>query len=261
VTVGLCQVRCRDGAVEENLQTVEAAAREAARRGAKVICLPESMDVGWVSPDSHRLAEPIPGPRSERIALLARELGAWICVGLTEKAEGRTYDSAILAGPEGTILLKHRKIDNLPELALLDPPYADGSKEDIRAVDTPIGRIGVLVCADTFARDHLARMRAQRPDILLVPYGWAAPPADWPGHGEELKRTVANAARETGAALIGPTCLGEIAGGPWKGRTYEGESAAADAAGNILFFGVTGREQIAVFPVALPAPGETTKKL
>jgi predicted amidohydrolase len=252
--VGLCQVRCVDGAVEENLKAVEAAAREAARRGAKVLCFPESMDLGWVNAAAHKLAGPVPGTFSDRVAALARELKVFICIGLTEKVDRGIYDAAVLIGPGGDVLLKHRKINNLPELKLLEPPYLDGSPEEIRAVDTPIGRIGVLICADTFVEAHLNRMHDLRPNLVLVPYGWAAPRESWPGHGDALRETVSKAARAIGATVIGPTPIGEITTGPWKGRTYEGESAAADPEGKVLFTGITGRPQVAVFPAPLEKP-------
>lgn len=249
VLVALCQVPCRDGALEENLAEVASAAREAKAKGAAIACFPESMDFGWVNVEAHRLAPPLPGPVSDRVTELALTLGLTIAIGLTEKVEGGIADSAIIAGPDGSILLKHRKINTLPEL--MDPPYVPGRKEDIRVADTPLGRLGLLVCADTFVDEHLEILRALEPDLVLVPYGWAAPPAEWPGHGEELKKTVCRAAKVIGAPVIGPTTIGEITSGPWKGRTYEGESAAADAEGNLLFFGLTGRREVAVFPVPL----------
>lgn len=255
VLVALCQVPCVDSALEENLKVVEEAAREAAGRGAKVLCFPESMDLGWVNVRAHELAAPIPGPTSDRIAALARDLGVHIAIGLTERVEGGICDTAILVGPRGDILLEHRKINTLVEL--LTPPYIRGRVEDIAVADTPLGRMGLLICADTFEDGILDAMRALKPDLLLVPYGWAAPPAQWPGHGEELKKTVSRAARVVGAPVIGPSSIGEITSGPWKGRTYRGESAAADREGTIIVFGLTGRRQVAVFPVALP-PRETS---
>jgi predicted amidohydrolase len=221
-----------------------------------VICFPETVDLGWVNAAAHDLAQPIPGPVSDRVAALARELGVHIAIGLTEKVEGGIHDAAILVGPDGKILLKHRKINNFVDL--LTPPYLNGGKEDIRIAETPLGRIGILICADTFVQEHLTILRDLKPDLVLVPYGWAAPPEEWPGHGESLKETVSKAAQAIGAPVIGPSCLGEITTGPWKGRTYEGESAAADGGGRILFFGLTGRRQVAVFPVqpGAPSPGE-----
>jgi len=254
VLVALCQVPCKDGAVDENMKVVEEAVREAAARRAQIICLPESMDLGWVYAPAHEQAQPIPGPVSDRVTALAKELKVHIAIGLTEKADGGIYDTAIIAGPDGTILLKHRKINHLDELKLITPPYLKGKKEELRAVDTPVGRLGFLICADTFVDEYLTILRDQKPDIVLVPYGWAAPPREWPGHGAELKETVSRAARVIGAPVIGPTCLGQITTGPWQGYTYEGESAAADREGSNLFLGLTGRRQVAVFPVPLRKP-------
>lgn len=258
VQVALCQIPCRDSAVEENLKALEEAARDAAKRGARVLCFPESMDVGWVNTAAHQLAEPIPGPRTERISRLARELGVYIALGLTERVKEGIYDAAILVDPEGKIILKHRKINTLVEL--LTPPYLRGSKEGIQVAETPLGKMGLLICADTFIQENLEILRDLRPDLVLVPYGWAAPPEKWPGHGEELKETVSRAAKVIGAPVIGPSCLGKITTGPWKGYTYEGESAAADGEGNILFFGLTGRPQVAVFPVPLRPPGQEPRE-
>jgi len=81
------------------------------------------------------------------------------------------YDAAILVDAGGTIVLKHRKINLLAYL--MDPPYAPGRPEDIRVVATPFGTIGTIICADSFVDDHLARLAAQQPDFVYIPYGWA----------------------------------------------------------------------------------------
>ena len=73
-----------------------------------------------------------------------------------------------------------------------------------------------------------------KPDLLLVPYGYAADEAEWPNHGRELEKVVANTARKTGAFVIGTNLVGEITKGPWKGRTYGGQSVAVDKTGRII---------------------------
>ena len=67
---------------------------------------------------------------------------------------------------------------------------ADGS-----VVATRLGRIGLLICADTFLDPVVEQLAAQEPDLVVVPYGWAAPAADWPEHGESLRAWVAHTAR------------------------------------------------------------------
>ena len=77
-------------------------------------------------------------------------------------------------------------------------------------------------------------MAALKPDLLLVPYGYAATYDEWPGHGKVLENVVRNTARRTGACVIGTNLVGQISNGPWKGRVYGGHSVAVDKTGRII---------------------------
>jgi N-carbamoylputrescine amidase len=92
----------------------------------------------------------------------------------------------------------------------------------------------VLICADTHEQEILERMASLKPDLVLVPYGYAAPEDAWPEHGKQLERVVKNAAKIIGAPVIGTNLVGQITHGPWQGRTYEGHSVAVDRRGKIL---------------------------
>jgi len=230
VKVALCQILCVDGDREGNFRRIEEALSEAKTRGAAIACFPETSILGWVNPEAHTRAFPIPGKDTERLARLARRYGMMVCIGLAEKSGDRLYDSVVLIGRDGKLLLKHRKINILANL--MTPPYTPGEK--VEAVETEFGRIGLLICADTFSSEILEKMRARRPDLVLVPYGWAAKPEEWPRHGDSLRDTVAKAARAIGAPVVGTDLVGEITHGPWKGRTYGGQSVVADAEGRIL---------------------------
>jgi predicted amidohydrolase len=146
---------------------------------ADIALFPESSILGSENPEARNLALPIPGGDSDRIAELARKHKIMIAIGLDEKDGSRLYDSAVLVDSSGKILWKHRKINVLP--GLMSPPYDPGRLEDIGVAETPLGRIGVLICADTFTDSHLERLRALRPDLLLVPYGWLQKKATGPG--------------------------------------------------------------------------------
>jgi predicted amidohydrolase len=219
----MCQIVCLDGDRRGNLARIENAVGEAKQAGAVLACLPEMAIYGWVNPDAHRRAHPIPGEDSERLCELARRQKMHLCVGLAEKEAERLYDTAILIDDEGRILLKHRKI-NLLEW-LMSPPYSPG--QDVKAVETALGRIGVLICADTHEQDIVQRMADLQPDLVLVPYGYAAEESAWPDHGKALERVVSNAAKVIGAPVIGTNLIGQITHGPWTGRTYGGHSVAA----------------------------------
>lgn len=227
VRVAMCQIVCLDGDRRGNFARIENAVREAKEAGADLACLPETAVYGWVNPEAHHRADPIPGEDSQRLCEMARKHGMHLCVGLEEKDGEQLYDSAILIDNEGRILLKHRKI-NLLEW-LMTPPYSPG--QQVLAAETRLGRIGMLICADTHVQSILQRMADLRPDLVIVPYGYAAEESDWPAHGGELERVVTHAARVIGAPVVGTNLIGQITHGPWTGRTYGGHSVAADETG------------------------------
>jgi predicted amidohydrolase len=228
--IAMCQIVALDGDKEGNFFRIEHALREAQAQKADIACFPETTLLGWVNPDAHKQAQPIPGKDSDRLCALAKKYDMYISVGLAEKENDTLYDSMVLIDNQGTILLKHRKINILTEL--MTPPYTPG--ESVSAVDTAYGRIGLLICADTFLDGCLSQMKAQEPDLLLAPYGWAAAEGSWPGHGKQLENTVRNAAQVIGCPLVGTDLVGSITHGPWAGMVYGGQSVASDAHGKIL---------------------------
>jgi predicted amidohydrolase len=226
----ICQIFCLDGDRRGNFVRIENAIREAKDAGADIACFPETAILGWVNPNAHKRAYSIPGEDSDRLCRLAEDYSIFLCFGLAEKDGRRLYDSAVLIDSKGNILLKHRKINLLTEL--MSPPYTPG--ESIDAVETKFGKIGLLICADTHDSKILKRMAALKPDLLLVPYGYAAAEDEWPGHGKKLEKVIMNTARKTKAFVIGTNLIGEITHGPWKGRIYGGQSVAADRTGRIV---------------------------
>ena len=212
--VGMCQVCLIDGDRAGNFVRIERGIAEAKEAGGEIVCFAEATILGWVNPDAHERARPIPGEDSQRLSDLAAKYGVFLCLGLAEKDGEDLYDSVLLLDAEGEIILRHRKINLLAEL--MEPPYTAGG--EVGVVETRFGRIGLLICADTHEEEILERMRALEPDLLLVPYGYAAVEEDWPGHGNELERVVVNAARRTGAVVVGTNVVGAISHGPWKGR-------------------------------------------
>lgn len=247
VKIAMCQIVCLDGDRRGNLARAERAVSEAAAAGAQIACLPESAVLGWVNPDAHRRAQPIPGEDSERLCEMARRHGVFLCAGLDERAGESLYDSAVLVDDAGKVLLKHRKIILLSEL--MTPPYSAG--EEVQVAQTRFGRVGVLICADTHEPEILAKMAKRKPDLALVPYGYAAPEEVWPEHGGELERVVTNAAKVLHAPVVGTNLVGQITHGPWAGRTYAGHSVAADKTGGILAIGRDFDRDVAVVSVPL----------
>ncbi|MBQ4507017.1 MAG: carbon-nitrogen hydrolase family protein [Firmicutes bacterium] len=146
----------------KNLEKMEAETREAAAKGADLVLFPELALTGYwyKEPEDgsecmqHLLAETIPGPSSDRMAALAKELGVYIAFGLPEKAGDVYYNSAAILTPEGETL-SYRKIH----------PIGDESKWAVCGdkpfmFETPWGRIGVSICYDTYFIPELSRYYA-----------------------------------------------------------------------------------------------------
>ena len=232
IRLAVCQILVIDGDREGNFRRIEYALDRAAAEHAQIALFPESSILGWENPEAHRMAAPIPGADSDRIAALARKHGIMIAIGLDEKDGDKLYDSAILVDKSGKLLWKHRKINVLPEL--MTPPYSQGKPEEIGVVETEFGRLAVLICADTFTDAFLDRLKALKPDLMLVPYGWAAQPDQWPEHSKVLEELVKRRAAQVQCPMAGVDLVGEMTHGPWAGQTYGGSSFVADASGKIL---------------------------
>lgn len=230
--VAICQTVTLAGDYEGNLARIETALEEAAAAGAELACFPEAALLGWVTPAAHERADSIPGPTADRLGRLADEYDLALSVGVAE-ADGAgddLYNACLLFDADGDLRSKHRKLNLVSDL--LDPPYTSG--ETVTTAETPHGTVGTLICADTFEADILDRMAACEPDLLVVPYGWAAVEDEWPEHGVELEETVVETARAVDAPVVGTDCVGRIAEGPWAGKVFGGQSLVAEPDGDVL---------------------------
>src|SRR3954465_13798546 len=164
------QIVVEGGRPVRNLDRAVAAVHRAAELGCRAVVLPECLDLGWTDPSARDLAQPIPGPHVERLALAARDCRVHVAAGLVERAGERLYNAAVLIGPGGDILLHHRKVNEL-DIAL--DLYAVGDRMGV--VGTALGTPGLAIWAGNFgsslAVSHvLARMGAQ---VILSPSAWA----------------------------------------------------------------------------------------
>jgi predicted amidohydrolase len=178
VTVG-CVNFARAETKRETLAKIEANVREAAAQGIDIVAFPEGALTGLIDCScrsdggacaAHRdLAETVPGPSSEHIAALARELDIYVVFGMAERDVDDTtalYNASAVIGPEG-ILGTYRKV-HLGTLPWVTEGITYRPGDSLPVFRTRFGPIGVLVCYDFWFNPELSRILTLKGARLLV---------------------------------------------------------------------------------------------
>lgn len=176
--LGLVQMRCEvDPAA--NLASAERLVREAAERGAQLICLPELFRSQYFcQTEDHAqfaLAEPIPGPTTERLAYLARELSVAIVGSVFERrAAGLYHNTAVVLDTDGSLVGIYRKMHIPDDPLYYEKFYFTPGDLGFRAFDTRVARVGTLVCWDQWFPEGARLTALQGPAVLVYPtaIGW-----------------------------------------------------------------------------------------
>ncbi|MBL9127521.1 MAG: 16S rRNA (cytidine(1402)-2'-O)-methyltransferase [Verrucomicrobiales bacterium] len=222
VRLAMAQMRVEPGRPGENLDRAEALIRRAREEGASLVLLPEVLDFGWTDPSALEGAGGIPdGESFARLSAAAAREGIHVCAGLAERHGERLFNAAVLLGPDGELLLHHRKIHEIPFARAL---YATGNR--LGVVETALGRIGVMICADALAPDRIVprTLGEMGAEFVVSPCAWAVPPdhdnarSPYGGLWLEAYGPVARARRGSGVfAVAGPGAATSR-----KGRDGEG---------------------------------------
>jgi predicted amidohydrolase len=176
------------------------------------------------------------------LAEAARRHGIYVCAGLTERSGGRVYNAAVLVDPRGSLLLHHRKLN---ELEIGHAYYEQGDR--LSVVDTELGTLGVMICADAFARGQvisrtLGLMGAQ---VILSPCAWAVPPDhdnDQDPYGKLWRESYGPVAGDFRLWIAGVSNVGVLDAGPWQGRRCIGCSLLTGPDGETVIQGPYGSD-------------------
>lgn len=178
VSVGLVQMPMSTNP-EHNFEKAISLVRQAARDGAKIVCLPELFRTRYFcQTEDHRnfqWAESIPGPSTKRLSSLAAELEIVLIASLFEKrAEGLYHNTAAVLDADGKYLGKYRKM-HIPDDPLFHEKfYFTPGDLGFNVFQTRYARVGVLICWDQWFPEA-ARLTAMRgADVLFYPtaIGW-----------------------------------------------------------------------------------------
>ena len=152
ITVGLVQMACSPEA-DKNLTSAIESICAAAKKGAQIICLPELFLTQYFcqteDTKNFSLAEPLPGPTSETLSKLAKELEIVLVVPLFEKrTQGIYHNTAIVIDADGSVAGTYRKMHIPDDPCFFEKFYFTPGDTGFKCFPTRYGRVGVLICWD-----------------------------------------------------------------------------------------------------------------
>ena len=166
---------------EVNVRTAARLVREAAARGAQIICLQELFSTIYFCVEERReyldWAEPIPGPTIDRMGELAGQTEAVLICPIFERTpEGKFFNSAAVVGPEGRLIGKYRKasIPFMDRARSSEPRgnekfYFEPGDLGFPTFETPFCRIGILICYDRHFPEAARVLGLNGAEIVFVP--------------------------------------------------------------------------------------------
>jgi N-carbamoylputrescine amidase len=179
VKVGLVQMSC-SGDAKSNMDKAIAGIKEAAAKGANIVCLQELFTSLYFCDvedyENFKLAEPIPGPSTDILSAVAKEAGVVVIASLFEKrAQGLYHNTTAVLDADGTYLGKYRKMHIPDDPAYFEKFYFTPGDLGYKIFVTKYGKIGVLICWDQWYPEAARLTALMGAEILFYPtaIGWA----------------------------------------------------------------------------------------
>ncbi len=188
-TIGIIQMRMQSSP-KANMDAAIAHLFEAKKRGVQVACLPEL----FLSPyfcqtedhDFFSLAEAVPGPSTDALGKIAKELEMVIVASLFERrSAGMYHNTTAVIDADGTYLGKYRKMHIPDDPRYYEKFYFTPGDLGFKHFDTRYGRIGVLICWDQWFPEAARATALRGVDVIFYPTAIGWHPAEKAQYGEE----------------------------------------------------------------------------
>jgi predicted amidohydrolase len=246
-TVKIAAVQVEPGLMKnrDNLASILGWVSEAAANQANLVVFPECSLSGYIfhsRGEALPFAETVPGPSTEEVASLCRELGVYVVFGLLEREGDRLFNAAVLVGPQGFIA-GYRK-NHLPFLGV--DRFCDMGDRPFKVHQTPVGNIGLHICYDIVFPESSRVMTLMGADILALPTNFPQV------RRETLATYVVNArAVENRVHVVAADRVGSE-----RGYAFAGLSKIVSASGKTLGLASPDKEEIIYGEVSLAAARE-----
>ncbi|WP_017259454.1 carbon-nitrogen hydrolase [Pedobacter arcticus] len=254
VKLGLVQMSCSPNK-EDNLEKASIRIREAAEKGAQIICLQELFTSLYFCDvedyDNFALAETIPGPSTDALQKLAGELGVVIIASLFEKrTEGIYHNTTAVLDADGSYLGKYRKMHIPDDPGFYEKFYFTPGDLGYKVFKTKFATIGVLICWDQWYPEAARLTALKGAEILFYPtaIGWATT-QDQATNDEQHNawQTIQSShAIANGVHVVGVNRVGEEAGVKFWGGSF-----ISNPFGRLLYKGSVDNEEVHVQEVDL----------
>ena len=251
--IGLVQMTCSTDS-NVNLNKAIQGIREAAGRGAEIICLQELFRSQYFCREESAalfdLAETIPGPSTEALASVAKELQVSIVASLFEKrAQGLYHNTAAILDADGSLVGLYRKMHIPDDPLYFEKFYFTPGDLGFRNFETRYSRIGVLVCWDQWYPEGARITSLQGANVLFYPTAIGWHPSEKEQYGEaqlDAWRTVQRAHAISNGVFVAAVNRTGFEGPPDNGLEFWGNSFVSDPFGRVIAQATTSDEQTMV---------------
>lgn len=253
IQFALLQLSCSED-LQENWNKTVSSIREAAHKGAQVICLQELFQSVYFCYEESQaffeLAEAIPGKTTDQLGELAKELKVVIIASMFEKrAAGLYHNTTAVIDADGSYLGKYRKMHIPDDPGYYEKYYFTPGDLGYQVFDTQYAKIGVLICWDQWYPEAARLTALKGAEVLVYPtaIGW-----DLEEKNGEINREQYQAwqtIQRSHAVANGIPVVSVNRVGVENGQQFWGGSFVANAFGRVIFQGSHHQEEIAVVPI------------
>ena len=251
--IGLVQMSCSTDP-QANLGKAIAGIREAASQGAEIVCLQELFRSQYFCREENaelfNLAETIPGPSTEALSAVARELQVSIVASLFEKrAQGLYHNTAAILDADGSLAGLYRKMHIPDDPLYFEKFYFTPGDLGFQNFDTRYSRIGVLVCWDQWYPEGARITSLQGANILFYPtaIGWHPTEKDQYGEAQlDAWRTIQRAHAIANGVFVAAVNRTGFEGPRDDGLEFWGSSFVSDPFGRVIAQAPVDQEQVLV---------------
>lgn len=251
--IGLVQMICSPD-TDANLEKAIKGIRNAAAKGAEIVCLQELFRSQYFCREENaelfNLAETIPGPSTEALASVAKELQVSIVASLFEKrAQGLYHNTAAVLDADGSLIGVYRKMHIPDDPLYYEKFYFTPGDLGFQNFETRYSRIGVLVCWDQWYPEGARITSMQGANVLFYPTAIGWHPSEKTQYGEaqlDAWRTIQRAHAIANGVFVAAVNRTGFEGPPESGLEFWGNSFISDPFGRVIAQAPSSEEQVLV---------------